>query len=192
MTQRGLYPRSVHDALGFMAALDPASPDTMARRTIPRHAIPTAAGAATPTTGKLLVAEMWLEGGDTVTGVAFITGTTAAVAPTSGFVAIYRADGTLIGQSADTTNTARAASTVYTVNLATPYTVQRTAGKHFVAWCLAAGTMPTLLGSPIAPPTAAGEGYPARESTSATYTTTAPATLPAMTNRIDLPYLVCV
>lgn len=191
MTQRGLYDRSVHDALGFVRALDPASPDTFARRTMPRTEIASAAGAATPTTGKLLVAEMHFEVGDLVTGIAFVTGTTAAVTPTSGFVALYDADGVLLGQSADFAATAMAASTAYTKNLASAYTIKRP-GRHHVAWCVAAGTMPTLLGAVCAPPVATGERSPARESTSATYTTTAPAVLPAMSNRLDLPYFVAV
>jgi hypothetical protein len=173
-----------------MAAQDPASPDTFVRRTMPRSEVAAAAGAAMPTTGKLLVAEMWFEGGDVVTSIGWVTGTTAAVNPTSGFVALYSDTGALLAQSADFAATARAASTAYTSALASAFTIKKP-GKHFVVLCIAAGTMPTLLGSVVAPPIATGETAPARES-SATYTTTAPAALPALTNRLDLPYMVAV
>lgn len=191
MTQRGLYDRSVHDALGFVRALDPASPDTFVRRNMPRTEVASAAGAATPTTGKLLVSEMHFEAGDVVTSIGFVTGTTAAVTPTSGFVALYDSAGALLAQSADFAATAMAASTAYTKALAAAYTIKK-GGRHYVAWCVAAGTMPTLIGCVCAPAIATGERSPARESTSATYTTTAPATLPAMSNRLDLPYFVAV
>lgn len=190
MTQRGLYPRSAYDALGYQTALDPASAQTFHRRNMPRTEIVSSAGAATPTTGKLLVSAMALEGGDTVTGVGFVTGTTAAGTPTSGFVALYDPDGKLLGQSADFGSTAMAASTVFTKNLASPITAGKS-GIYYVGWCVAATTMPTLLGTICAPPVVTGESSPAREST-ATYTTTAPTTLPSLVNRLDLPYFVVV
>lgn len=191
MTQRGLYDRSVYDVLGFQKGSDPASPDTFVRRNQLRTNIISAAGAATPTTGKLLVLAMPLEGGDLVTSIGFVTGTTAIGTPTAGFVALYDPDGKLLGQSADFTSTAMAASTAFTKALATPTRAPRS-GTHYVAWCATAGTMPTLIGSICAPPIATGEVSPARESTSATYTNAAPNTLPAMSNRLDLPYFVCV
>ena len=190
MTQRGLYDRSVHDVLGFQKSLDAASPDTFIRRNMLRNNIISAAGAAVPTTGKLLVLDMPLEGGDLVTSIGFVTGTTAAGTPTSGFVALYDPDGKLLAQSADFASTAMAASTAFTKALATPTRVGRS-GKYYVGWCVAATTMPTLIGAICAPAIATGETAPAREST-ATYTTLAPATLPSLTNRLDLPYFICV
>ncbi len=187
MTQRGLYDRSVHDLWGHLKNADPASPDTFVRRTLARTDINSAAGVTVPTTGKLLVVPVVLEAGDTVTSVGFVTGTTAAGTPTSGFVALYNSAGTLLGQSADFTTTAMGASTVFTKALASPIRASAP-GVYYIGWCVAATTMPTLLGTPVAPAIATGEVSYARESTSATYTTTAPSTLPALSARIDCPY----
>jgi hypothetical protein len=190
VTQRGAYKRSVYDVLGFENGMDPASPDTLCRRTMRRADIVSSAGIALPTTGKMIVVPVTLEAGDSVAGIAFVTGTTAAVTPTAGFAALYTNAGVLLAQSADFAATARAASTAYTAALAAAYTVKES-GQYLLGLSITAGTMPTLLGSPVAPPVATGEASYARETT-ATYTGTAPATLPALTNRIDCPYLVCV
>src|SRR5690348_3173831 len=141
MTQRGLYDRSVYDLLGHMKNADPASPDTFVRRSLLRTDINSIAGVTVPTTGKLLVVPVVLEAGDTVTGVGFVTGTTAAVTPTSGFVALYNSAGTLLGQSADFGSTAMGASATFTKNFASPIKVP-TSGVYYVGWCVAAGTMP--------------------------------------------------
>jgi hypothetical protein len=188
VTQRGLYDRSVHDLLGHLKNADPASPDTFVRRSLLRTDINSIAGVTVPTTGKLLVVPVVLEAGDLVTSVGFVTGTTAAASPTSGFVALYNSAGTLVGsQSADFTSTAMGASATFTKALGAAYRVP-TPGVYYVGWCVAAATMPTLLGTPVAPAIATGEASYARESTSATYTTTAPTTLPAMTARLECPY----
>ncbi len=192
MTQRGLYDRSVYDLLGHMKAADPASPDTIVRRSMLRTDINSLAGVTTPTTGKLLVVPVAMEGGDPINSVGFVLGTTALGTPTAGFVAVYNPSGVLVATTADFTNTARAASTAYTVNMATP-TVAKVPGVHYVGICFTAGTMPTLLGSPVAPAIATGESSYARESTSQTYTTTpgvvGTAVLPALSARLECPYV---
>lgn len=191
MTQRGLYDRSPHDLLGHMRGADPASPNTFVRRTLLRTDINSTAGVTVPTTGKLLVVPVTLEAGDVVTSVGFVTGTTAAGTPTAGFVALYDKDGNKLVQSADFASTAMGASAVFTKALTAPWTAKYS-GTHYIGWCMAATTMPTLLGTPVAPAIATGEISYARESTSATYTTTAPGTLPALSSRLDCPYFELV
>lgn len=191
MTQRGLYDRSPHDLLGHMRGADPASPNTFVRRTLLRTDINSTAGVTVPTTGKLLVVPVTLEVGDVVTSVGFVTGTTAAGTPTAGFVALYDKDGNKLVQSADFASTAMGASAVFTKAFTAPWTAKYS-GTHYIGWCMAATTMPTLLGTPVAPAIATGEVSYARESTSATYTTTAPGTLPALSSRLDCPYFELV
>lgn len=189
MTQRGLYNRSVHDLLGHQMAADPASPDTIVRRSMLRTAINSLAGGTTPTTGKLLVVPVAMEGGDPIAKVGWVTGTTALGTPTAGFTCVFDPAGKLVASSADFTNTARAASTAYTIDMVTP-TKAKVSGTHYVGICFTAGTMPTLLGTPVAPAIATGESSYARESTSATYTTAPPSTLPALSARLECPYVV--
>lgn len=86
-----------------------------------------------------------LQAGDVVTNITFVTGGTAAVAPTAGFVALYSPAGALIAQSADFGSTARAANTAYTVALATAQLIT-TPGLHYVVISFTAGTVPTLRG----------------------------------------------
>lgn len=192
MTQRGLYDRSVHDLLGHLKAADPASPDTIVRRSLLRTDINSLAGVTTPTTGKLLVVPVAMEGGDPINSVGWVTGTTALGTPTAGFVCVYNPSGVLVASSADFTSTARAASTAFTSAMAVP-TTAKVAGVHYVGICFTAGTMPTLLGSPVAPAIATGESSYARESTSATFTTTpgvvGTAVLPALSARLECPYV---
>lgn len=185
---RGLYRRNAFDLQAVENYLDPASPDTMCRRTMSRKDINGSAGVTLPTTGKLCVVKITLEAGDPVTNISFVAGTTAAVSPTSWWVALYTGRGVLLAQSADQVAGAIAASSIKTIALATAQKIKES-GDYYLGLCIAAGTMPTVLGTPIVPAIATGEGTVAYETT-ATYTTTAPATLPALTARVDTPYLL--
>jgi hypothetical protein len=191
VTQRGLYPRSAYDALGFQLAFDAADPNAVVRRSIPRTTPFVAAGAAVPTTGKLLLVKMLLAPGDKITNVNFLTGTTASATQTSGFVGLWSPSGVKLAVSADFGSTVLAASTWITKALAAPFTV-REPGLHYVGLCVAAGTMETLVGLTHIPPLAAINEASVAFETTATYTTpgTAPATLPALTARNDVPLFV--
>lgn len=192
MTQRGLYPRSVYDALGYQLAFDQADPNAFPlRRNLPRQIPFVAAGAAVPTTGKLLLSRIALEPGDLITNINFLTGTTASGTQTSGFVGLWSPSGARLAVSADFGSVVLAASTWITKALASPYTT-REGGLFYVGLCVAATTMETLVGLTHVPPLAAvGESSVAFETT-ATYTTpaSAPATLPALTARADVPLFV--
>lgn len=190
MTQRGAYPALVGDALGYQASFDP-TPGLFTRRNLPRQFPFVAAGAAVPTTGKLLLSRILLESGDTITNIDFLTGTTASATQTSGFVGLWSPAGAKLAISADFGSTVLAASTWIRKALAAPYSVIGS-GLYYVGICVAAGTMETLVGMTHIPPnTGIGEASVAFETT-ATYTTpsSAPATLPALTARNDVPLFV--
>lgn len=190
MTQRGLYPGLVGDALGYQLSFDP-TPGLFTRRNLQRQFPFVAAGAAVPTTGKLLLSRIPLESGDQITNVDFLTGTTASATQTSGFVGLWSPAGVKLAVSADFGSTVLAASTWIRKTLAAPYTVIG-GGLYYVGICVAATTMETLVGLTHLPPNAAiGESSVAFETT-ATYTTpaTAPAALPALTARADVPIFV--
>lgn len=186
--QRGGYDRSIYDLFAHMKGADPASPDTLVRRTMGRLDIASSAGAAAPATGVMLVQPVTLQAGDTITNICFVTGGTAATSPTAGFVALFNSAGALVANSADFGSTAMGASTVFTKALTTPYKVP-VSGVYYVAFCLSHGGAPTLLGTPVAPAVATGEASVARISTT-TYTTTPPNALPTLNARTDAVYFV--
>jgi hypothetical protein len=191
MTQRGLYPRSPHDALGYQLAFDQADPNVLVRRNLPRQIPFVAAGAAVPTTGKLLLSRIPLEAGDPITNINFLTGTTASASQTSGFAGIWTPSGAKAAVTGDFGSTVLAASTWITKALSAVWTAP-VGGLYYVGVCVAAGTMQTLVGLTHVPPLAAvGESSVAFETT-ATYTNaaSAPATLPALTARADVPLIV--
>lgn len=188
MTTRGLYTGNVYDINAIENYLDPVSPDTMCRRTMSRKDINSAAGVTLPTTGKLCVVKATLEAGELVTALSFVAGSTAGATMTSWWVALYNIRGQLLAQSADQVAAAIAANSIKTLNLATAQRV-RESGDYYFGICIAAATVPTVLGTPIAPAIAAGESTVAFETTT-TYTAAAPTTLPALTARLDTPYMV--
>lgn len=188
MTTRGLYTGNIYDISAIENYLDPVSPDTMCRRTMSRKDINSAAGVTLPTTGKLCVVKATLEAGDVVTNLSFVAGATAGATMTSWWVALYTIKGVLMAQSADQVAAVIAANTVKTLALTTAQKI-RESGDYYFGICIAASTIPTVLGTPIAPAVATGEGTVAYETTT-TYTAAAPTTLPALTARLDTPYIV--
>lgn len=106
---------------------------------------------AVAASGNMLAVGIPLQAGDIITNLTFVTGTTAAVAPTAGFVALYDTTATsatpaLLAQSADFGATARAASTSYTIPLTQQVTI-KTAGLYYAAFSMTVTTtMPTLRG----------------------------------------------
>ena len=98
-------------------------------------------------TGVALATGVPLCAGDVISNITFVTGGTAAVTPTAGFVALYSAAATpaLLAQSADFGATARAANTAYTVPLVTAQTITAD-GFYYVSISFTAATIPTLRG----------------------------------------------
>jgi hypothetical protein len=119
---------------------------------------------------------IYLQAGDTVTNLTFISGATAAGTPTNYFFALYNPAGTpLLGQTADQLTAAWAADTVKTLALATPVKITAS-GLYLVAIMVTATTVPTLVGVSAAKPFLTGEVNLAQTSGSA-LTATAPATV---------------
>ncbi|ORU96143.1 hypothetical protein AWB94_31260 [Mycolicibacterium canariasense] len=79
-----------------------------------------------------------------VTGLKFLTGSTAAVSPTHWWVVATDASGVVLAVSADQGSAAIAASSVITVPFATPTVLP--AGNVYFHLMVAAGTVPTLAG----------------------------------------------
>jgi hypothetical protein len=187
---QGRYRRNNGDKLAYYNALDPASPDTLLERSIPRLDAQDVT-IALATTGKITTAKVTLETGELVTNLSFISGTTAGVTMTSWWLALWDADNKLVGQTADQVAGAIGASTVFTLPLVTPKRVG-SGGICRIGLCIAAATVPTVRGITLAPAITVGtpaEGTIAEETT-ATYTTTAPAALPALTARLGTPYFL--
>lgn len=187
---QGRYPRNVGDVLGYQLHMDPALPDTLLVRSIPRHDAFDAT-IALATTGKMTLAKLTLEVGELVTNLSFVSGTTAGATMTSWWMALYDPDGNRLAQTADQVAGAIAANTVFTLPLATAQRARRS-GTYRVGLCIAAATVPTVLGVTIAPAITVGSPgeQTISEETTATYTTTAPATLPTLTARRGTPYFV--
>jgi hypothetical protein len=176
---QGLYTRNVGDLHGFENALHPANPDTIVRRTMSRLGVsPVAIGA----TGTMTLTPITLEAGDLITSLS-VSVTTASATQTAAWFALYTPSGVLARQTADQTSTVLALG-VKTLALSSPYLVPESGVYEVGIMCAASGTMPVFHGMQAAPPiVAAGERLFAR-LTSATYTTTAPATLPALVTAV--------
>jgi len=108
----------------------------------------TANGAAL-STGVMTSVSMKLKAGQVVRSISIVTATTALGTPTHWWFALYSAAATpaLVAQTADQTNTALAANTFVTKNLAAPVTIA-VAGTYWIGINFTATTPPTLLSAP--------------------------------------------
>lgn len=193
MSQLGLYSGVPRDALGYMDAGDPSSPNTFYRHNMPRVGVYDSAsdsGSVALTTQVMTSVPVKLAAGDVITNVSFVSGATAAGTPTNWWFALYDSQATpaLLAQTADQTSTAWAAFTVKTVALATVQTITKT-GIYWVAIHVKATTVPTLLGTVGVKPIVTGERNLAQTSGSA-LTATAPATIATPTVANFVPYVV--
>lgn len=193
MTQLGLYSRNVRDALGYLNAADPASPDTFHRSNLPRLGLTDSAGDTgnvALATGVMTSAPIYLVAGDLITNLSFVSGATAAGTPTNYWFALYdnQATAALIAQSADQLTAAWAANTVKTLALSAAYRVPYT-GLYYAACMVTATTPPSLLGTVGVKPVVTGERNLSQSSGSA-LTGTAPATIATPTVKNFVPYVV--
>jgi len=157
----------------------------------PRNAC--GANVAIAATGVCHSTAVPLQAGDLVTSITFVTATTAAGTPTAGFVALYSPAGVLLAQSADFATTARAANTVFRINLATAQLIT-TAGLYYATISFTAGTVPTLRGLDVGNAVMAGAlgltaGVLAQTHGSAVGAV-APATIATATTVATVAYLV--
>jgi hypothetical protein len=143
-------------------------------------------------TGVMLSVGVAIDAGEPVASLTFLSGATAASAPTNYWAALYRPDGTLIGQSADKLTAAWAADTAVTFSLSTPFG-GGDAGIYYAALMVKATTPPSLRGRSVtraaaAGAIAAGQKVLAQTSGSA-LTTTAPGTIATPTTVVNVPYV---
>ncbi|GIE29969.1 hypothetical protein Ait01nite_030140 [Actinoplanes italicus] len=191
--QLGGYRRNVRDLLEWANASDPASPETFARRNLPRIGLYDSAGdtgQVALATGVMTSVPIFLRAGDIITNISVRSGATAAGTPTNYWFALYddSAVPALLGQTGDQTSTAWAANTTKTLALASPVTVPRT-GIYYVGIMVTATTPPTLLGSVAAPAIVTGERA-LSQSSGSSLTASAPLTITSTTAKQFVPYVV--
>ncbi len=191
MTLLGGFKRNVRNTLGYLNTAVTSNPDTFVRRNMLRYGLTDSAGdtgQVALATGVMTSVPIFLHGGETITNISVRSGATAAT-PTAYWFALYSSAATpvLLAQTADQTNTAWAANTTKTLALSTPQTIPRE-GIYWVG-IMVTGTPPSLLGTIGAPAIATGEGN-LSQSSGATLTTTAPATIATPTAKQFVPYVV--
>lgn len=191
--QLGGYTRNVRDAIAYINAADPSSPDTFCRRNLPRVGLYDSAsdsGQVALATGVMTSVPIHLRSGDIITNISVRSGATAAGTPTNYWVALFDSATTpaLLAQSADQTSTAWAANTTKTLALSTPITITRS-GIYWVGIMVTATTPPTLLGACAAPAIVTGERS-LSQSSGSSLTATAPTTITSATAKSFVPYVV--
>ncbi|MFI1701957.1 hypothetical protein ACH419_39255 [Streptomyces bobili] len=181
MTVHGAYRGIPRDDLGYLNSA--GRPDVFHRANLPRVGLDDVAALAT---GVMTSVDLWLNEGDLVTNLTFISAGTAAGTPTAYWFALYDPAGALLSQSADQTSTAWAADTAKTLALGTAQRITRS-GKYKAAINVTATTPPSLVGTVGAKPVLTGEGNLSQTSGSS-LTTTAPATIatPAFKRQVPL------
>jgi hypothetical protein len=146
-------------------------------------------------TGVMTSVALYLESGDTVTNLTFLSGTTAAGTPTAWWFALYSSAATpaLLAQTADQTTTAWGADTLKTVALATPQVITAT-GIYYAAVMVTATTPPTLAGITLDNAAGAGTLVTGQKilavSSGTGLTTTAPATITSATTVATIPLAI--
>jgi hypothetical protein len=146
------------------------------------------------TTQVMLSTAIVLYAGDVVTNLTFVSGATAANTPTNWWFALYSNAATpaLIAQTADQTTTAWGANTVMTKALSAPYTVVTT-GVYYAAIMVKATTPPSIVGKTVNVNTSGvvltGQKVLAQTS-GATLTTTAPATIATPTTVVNHAFCI--
>lgn len=147
--------------------------------------------------GVMTSVALYLERGDLVTNLTFVSATTAADTPTHWWFALYSNATTpaLIAQTADQTTGAWAANTVKTLALSSPHRVTAT-GIYYAAVMVAADVaVPTLVGATalhnatISDPIITGQKVLAQTSGSS-LTDTAPATITTTTTVVTVPLVI--
>jgi hypothetical protein len=193
MTQLGGYTRNVRDALAHVNLADPASPDTFYRSNLPRTGLADSAGDTghpALATGVMTSVPVYLHAGDVISKIAVRSGATAAATPTNYWAALYSTapSPALLAQTADQTSTAWAANTVKDLALASPVTITDT-GIYWVGLMVAAGTVPSLIGSIAMTAVVTGERN-LSQSSGSSLTATAPATIATPTAKPFVPRVV--
>lgn len=168
------------------------SPAGMFRKNMPRALA--GGNLAALTTQVMTSTAIYLEAGDAVTNLTFVSGATGAGTPTNYWFALYDASATpaLLAQTADQLTAAWAADTAKTLPLATVQTVA-TSGVYYAAVMVKATTPPTLIGcaghADSAAAVVTGQKVLARTSGSS-LVATAPATIATPTTVGTIPLVI--
>ncbi|MGW6455512.1 hypothetical protein ACWF94_06210 [Streptomyces sp. NPDC055078] len=184
MTLLGAFKGNPRNEFGWLNSAGRPDPETVFHRTnLPRVGLDDVPAAAT---GVLCTVALYLQDGDTVSNLTFISAGTAGATLTNQIAALYSGAGALLAQSADKASEAWAADTSKTFALATPVRVTKS-GVYYAALAIAASTVPTLVGTLGARPFLTGEGNLAQTSGSG-IGSTAPATIatPALKRHVPL------
>ncbi|MFD9444952.1 hypothetical protein [Streptomyces sp. NPDC060001] len=184
MTLLGTFKGNYRNDIGYFNSAGRPDPDVVPHRAnLPRVGLDDVAAAAT---GVMCSVAIYLQDGDLVSNLTFISAGTAAGTPTNHFAALYNGAGVLLAQSADKLTEAWAADTAKTFALATAQRVTKS-GIYYAALSVTASTVPTLVGSIGAKPFLTGEGNLSQTSGSS-LTGTAPATIatPAFKRQVPL------
>lgn len=97
-----------------------------------------------PTSATLTMTGIWLPAGKVVTGITFVSGSTAESGGSHLWYALYQRDLTFMAQATDNTGaTAFAANTAFRMALTAPQTLLYS-GLYYLGFCCV-GTIPTLL-----------------------------------------------
>lgn len=141
------------DSMGNVAAGNPDGvefvPTGLFRITIPRTQSGWSTTLASLISGRLTMQSIWLNAGETVSSIMFMSSGTGAGTPTNWWFALYGTDGvTLLGQTADQLATAWGVSTVKQLALTSAYKVTQS-GYYYLGVMVKATTVPTLFGFSI-------------------------------------------
>lgn len=184
MTLLGAFKGNPRNDLGWLNSAGRPDPEAVFHRAnLPRAGLDDVSAAAT---GVMCSVALYLQDGDTISNLTFVSAGTAGATLTNQFAALYSGAGALMAQSADKTSEAWAADTAKTFALATAQRITRS-GVYYAALAIAASTVPTLVGSVGAKPFLTGEGNLSQTSGSS-LTATAPATIatPAFKRAVPL------
>lgn len=192
-TQLGLYKRNHRDLNGYENSADPSDPNTFYRRSQSRFdCYDSASDTGHPplATGVLTLVPIYLAAGDVITKIGVASGATAAGTPTNYWFELRSPTGAILRQTADQLTTAWAANTVINLALATTYTVPND-GIYEVGIMVKATTVPSLLGSLVAPSIVTGERALVRRlGSSLAVPADSPATTSGTTAAEFAPYVV--
>ncbi|GAQ52066.1 hypothetical protein [Streptomyces acidiscabies] len=184
MTLLGAFKGNPRNDLGWLNTAGRPDPEvTFHRANLPRVGLDDVPAAAT---GVMCSVALYLQDGDVISNLTFVSAGTAGGSLTNQIAALYNGAGALLAQSADKTSEAWAADTAKTFALTAPVRVTKS-GVYYAALAVAATTVPTLVGSVGAKPFLTGEGNLAQTSGSG-LTATAPATIatPAFKRHVPL------
>jgi hypothetical protein len=184
VTLLGTFKGNPRNDLGWLNSAGRPDPDvTFHRANLPRVGLDDVATAAT---GVMCSVALYLQDGDLISNLTFISAGTAAGTPTNHFAALYSGAGALLAQSADKLTEAWAADTAKTFALAAAQRITKS-GIYYAALSVTASTVPTLVGTVGTKPFLTGEGNLSQTSGSS-LTGTAPATIatPAFKRAVPL------